>query len=139
MACGIASSRSACQFATSASAPEVDAWEKEDELAATRRGVNAFWNVPIGVGQNSLWEMLRDVHFLLGSAGADDAAKAYMLVEDITNNCPESVQTSVKAVAQEVCDIVVLRCLCKMERKDHGHSDVFVVTVAKAFGQALSK
>ena len=84
MACGIASSRSACQFATSASAPELDAWEKEEELAATRRGVNAFWNVPIGDGDNSLWEMLRDVHFLLDAAGADDAAKAYMLVEDIT-------------------------------------------------------
>ena len=139
MACGIASSRNACQFATSASAPEVDAWEKEEELAATRRGVNALWNVPIGVGDNSLWEMLRDVHFLLDSPGANDAAKAYMLVEDIMNNCPESVQTSVKVVAQEVCDIIVLRCLCTMERKDHGDTNVFVMTVAKAFGQAFSK
>ena len=36
-------------------------------------------------------------------------------------------------------DILVLRCLCEMERKDHGNRDVFVVTVAKAFGQSFSK
>ena len=101
--------------------------------------MNAFWNVPIGVGQNPLWEMLRDVHFLLDSPGANDAAKAYMLVEYIMNNCPESVKTSVNVVAQEVCDIIVLRCLCNMERKDHGDTNVFVMTVAKAFGQACSK
>lgn len=139
MALDIASSRSSCQLATVASAPEVDAWEKEEELAARRRGVNAIWNVPIGVGHNPLWEMIRDVHFLLDSPGANDAAKAYMLVEDIMNNCPESVQTSVNVVAQEACDIIVLRCLCKMERKDHGDTNVFVMTVAKAFGQAFSK
>ena len=65
MASGAASSRSASQFATGASAHDVDAWEKEEELAATRRAVNALWNVPIGVGDNALWEVLRDVHFLL--------------------------------------------------------------------------
>ena len=138
MACDIAFSRSYCQLALVASAPEVDAWEKEEELAATRRGVNAFWNVPIGDGDTSLWEMLRDVHFLMDSPGADHAAKAYMLLEDITKHCPESVQTSVKVVAQEVCDIIVLRCLCQMERKDHGNTNDFVMTVANAFGQALS-
>ena len=36
-------------------------------------------------------------------------------------------------------DILVLRCLCEMDRKDHGNRDVFVVTVAKAFGQSFSK
>ena len=41
MASGAASSRSAFQPATSASAHDVDAWEKEEELAATRRAVNA--------------------------------------------------------------------------------------------------
>ena len=46
---------------------------------------------------------------------------------------------SVKAVAKEVRDIVVLRCLCEMERKDHGNRDVFVATVAKAFGQTFTK
>ena len=36
-------------------------------------------------------------------------------------------------------DILVLRCLCEMELKDHGNRDVFVVTVAKAFGQTFSR
>ena len=139
MASGAASSRSASQLATSASAHDVDAWEKEEELAATRRAVNAIRNVPIGVGDNALWEVLRDVHFLLDSPGAHVAAKAYMLIEDVTRGCPERAQTSVKAVAKEVRDILVLRCLCEMERKDHGNRDVFVVTVAKAFGQSFSK
>ena len=74
MASGAASNRSASQPATSASAHDADAWEKEEELAATRRAVNALWNVPIGVGDNALWEVLRDVHFLLDSPGAHAAA-----------------------------------------------------------------
>ena len=36
-------------------------------------------------------------------------------------------------------DILVLRCLCEMDGKGHGNRDVFVVTVAKAFGQSFSK
>ena len=79
------------------------------------------------------------MHFLLDSPGAHVAAKAYMLIEDVTRGCPETAQKSVKAVAKEVHDILVLRCLCEMDRKDHGNRDVFVVTVAKAFGQSFSK
>ena len=100
--------------------------------------MNALWNVPIGVGDNALWEVLRDVHFLLDSPGADVAAKAYMLIAGVARGCPERAQKSVNAVAKEVRDILVLRCLCEMERKDHANRDVFIVTVAKAFGQTFS-
>ena len=139
MASGAASSRGASQPATGASAPDVVAWEKEEALAATRRAVNALWNVPIGVGDNALWEVLRDVHFLLDSPGAHVAAKAYMLIEDVTRGCPERAQKSVKAVALEVRDVLVLRCLSEMEPKDHGNRDVFLVVVARAFGQTSSQ
>ena len=81
---------------------------------------------------------LRNVYLLLTSAGASDAAKAYMVVEEITRSCPERVKKFVKAVAREVRDILVLRCLCEMKREDHANRDVFIVTVAKAFGQTFS-
>ena len=135
MASGAASSRNASQPATGASAHDVDAWEKEEELAATRRAVNALWNVPIGVGDNALWEVLRDVHFLLEAPGADVAAKAYMLIAGVARGFPERTHRSVKAVAKEVRDILALRCLCEMEPKYHGDRDVFLMVVAKAFGQ----
>ena len=80
---------------------------------------------------------LRNVYLLLTSAGASDAAKAYMVVEEITRSCSE--RDLIKAVAREVRDILVLRCLCEMKHEDHANRDVFIVTVAKAFGQSFSK
>ena len=82
---------------------------------------------------------LRNVCVLLESPGASHAAKAYMVVEEITSSCPERVKKFVKAVAREVRDILVLRCLCEVEPKDHGDRDVFLVVVAKAFGQTPSR
>ena len=81
---------------------------------------------------------LRNVCVLLESPGASHAAKAYMVVEEITSSCPERVKKFVKAVAREVRDILVLRCLCEMKREDHANRDVFIVTVAKAFGESFS-
>ena len=79
---------------------------------------------------------LRNVYLLLTSAGASHAAKAYMVVEEITRSCSE--RDLIKAVAREVRDILVLRCLCEMKREDHANRDVFIVTVAKAFGESFS-
>ena len=79
---------------------------------------------------------LRNVYLLLTSAGASDAAKAYMVVEEITRSCSE--RDLMKAVAREVRDILVLRCLCEMKHEDHANRDVFIVTVAKAFGESFS-
>ena len=79
---------------------------------------------------------LRNVYLLLTSAGASHAAKAYMVVEEITRSCSE--RDLMKAVAREVRDILVLRCLCEMKREDHANRDVFIVTVAKAFGESFS-
>ena len=81
---------------------------------------------------------LRNVCVLLESPGASHAAKAYMVVEEITSSCPERVKKFVKVVAREVRDILVLRCLCEMKREDHANRDVFIVTVAKAFGESFS-
>ena len=97
------------------------------------------WEVPLGVGDSALWQVLWGVHFLLEAPGADVAAKAYMLIAGVARGCPERAHKSVKAVAKEVRDILVLRCLCEMEPKDHGDRDVFLVVVAKAFGQTSSK
>ena len=80
---------------------------------------------------------LRNVYLLLTSAGASHAAKAYMVVEEITRSCSE--RDLMKAVAREVRDILVLRCLCEMKREDHANRDVFIVTVAKAFGQTFNE
>ena len=79
---------------------------------------------------------LRNVYLLLTSDGASHAAKAYMVVEEITRSCSE--RDLMKAVAREVRDILVLRCLCEMKREDHANRDVFIVTVAKAFGESFS-
>ena len=79
---------------------------------------------------------LRNVYLLLTSAGASDAAKAYMVVEEITRSCSE--RDLIKVVAREVRDILVLRCLCEMKREDNANRDVFIITVAKAFGQTFS-
>ena len=79
---------------------------------------------------------LRNVYLLLTSAGASHAAKAYMVVEEITRSCSE--RDLIKAVAREVRDILVLRCLCEMKHEDHANRDVFIVTVAKAFGESFS-
>ena len=78
----------------------------------------------------------RNVYLLLTSDGASHAAKAYMVVEEITRSCSE--RDLIKAVAREVRDILVLRCLCEMKREDHANRDVFIVIVAKAFGQSFS-
>ena len=82
---------------------------------------------------------LRNVCVLLESPGASHAAKAYMVLEEITRSCPERVRKFVKAVAKEVRDILVLRCLCEMQREDHANRDVFIVILAKAFGQTFSR
>ena len=88
MAYFAASSCSASQPPTGASALDVDAWMKEEELAATGRAVNALLNVPS--------EVLLKVHALLDSPGAHDAAKAYMLITDVTKSFPGTDQESEK-------------------------------------------
>jgi len=81
---------------TGASAPDVDAWMKEEELAATGRAVNALLNVPIGIRDNAFSEVLLKVHALLDPPGAHDAAKAYMLITDVTRSFPGTDQESEK-------------------------------------------
>ena len=101
------------------------------------RAVEALRNLEreeCDLSRSKLW----NVCVLLTSAGASHAAKAYMVVEEITRSCPERVKKFVKAVAREVRDILVLRCLCEMKREDHANRDVFIVTLAKAFGQTIS-
>ena len=139
MSAEAAPNRGASQPATAAPAPDVDAWEKEDELAATRRAGEALRKAYSDVGDDVLSERFRSVYFLLQLPGASRAAKAYRLVEDITRNCPERAQTSVKAVAKEVRDVLVLRCLCEMQREDHANRDFFIVTLTKAFEQTISE
>ena len=130
------SSRGASQAATGAFAPDAYAWEKEEERSAMHRAVEALSNALEKEECDPSRSKLRNVYLLLTSAGASDAAKAYMVVEEITRSCPE--RDLMKAVAREVRDILVLRCLCEMKREDHANRDVFIVTVAKAFGESFS-
>ena len=130
------SSRGASQAATGAFAPDAYAWEKEEERSAMHRAVEALSNALEKEECDPSRSKLRNVYLLLTSAGASHAAKAYMVVEEITRSCPE--RDLMKAVAREVRDILVLRCLCEMKREDHANRDVFIVTVAKAFGQSFS-
>ena len=127
----------ASQAATGAFAPDAYAWEKEEERSAMHRAVEALRNLEREECDLSR-SKLRNVCVLLESPGASHAAKAYMVVEEITSSCPERVKKFVKAVAREVRDILVLRCLCEMKREDHANRDVFIVTVAKAFGESFS-
>ena len=126
----------ASQAATGAFAPDAYAWEKEEERSAMHRAVEALSNALEKEECDPSRSKLRNVYLLLTSAGASDAAKAYMVVEEITRSCPE--RDLMKAVAREVRDILVLRCLCEMKREDHANRDVFIVTVAKAFGESFS-
>ena len=128
--------RGASQAATGAFAPDAYAWEKEEERSAMHRAVEALSNALEKEECDPSRSKLRNVYLLLTSAGASDAAKAYMVVEEITRSCPE--RDLMKAVAREVRDILVLRCLCEMKREDHANRDVFIVTVAKAFGESFS-
>ena len=130
------SSRGASQAATGAFAPDAYAWEKEEERSAMHRAVEALSNALEKEECDPSRSKLRNVYLLLTSAGASHAAKAYMVVEEITRSCPE--RDLMKAVAREVRDILVLRCLCEMKREDHANRDVFIVTVAKAFGESFS-
>ena len=126
----------ASQAATGAFAPDAYAWEKEEERSAMHRAVEALSNALEKEECDPSRSKLRNVYLLLTSAGASHAAKAYMVVEEITRSCPE--RDLMKAVAREVRDILVLRCLCEMKREDHANRDVFIVTVAKAFGESFS-
>ena len=139
MASGAASSRGASQPATGVSPPDVVAWEKAEALAATRRAVNALHMVLLDGGSDALREVLQNVHLLLEAPGADHAAEAFTLITDVARRCPERAQKSVKAVALEVRDVLVLRCLSEMEPKYHGNRDFFLVAVARAFGQTSSQ
>ena len=130
------SSRGASQAATGAFAPDAYAWEKEEERSAMHRAVEALSNALEKEECDPSRSKLRNVYLLLTSAGASHAAKAYMVVEEITRSCSE--RDLIKAVAREVRDILVLRCLCEMKREDHANRDVFIVTVAKAFGESFS-
>ena len=130
------SSRGASQAATGAFAPDAYAWEKEEERSAMHRAVEALSNALEKEECDPSRSKLRNVYLLLTSDGASHAAKAYMVVEEITRSCPE--RDLMKAVAREVRDILVLRCLCEMKREDHANRDVFIVTVAKAFGESFS-
>ena len=126
----------ASQAATGAFAPDAYAWEKEEERSAMHRAVEALSNALEKEECDPSRSKLRNVYLLLTSAGASHAAKAYMVVEEITRSCSE--RDLIKAVAREVRDILVLRCLCEMKREDHANRDVFIVTVAKAFGESFS-
>ena len=126
----------ASQAATGAFAPDAYAWEKEEERSAMHRAVEALSNALEKEECDPSRSKLRNVYLLLTSDGASHAAKAYMVVEEITRSCSE--RDLMKAVAREVRDILVLRCLCEMKREDHANRDVFIVTVAKAFGESFS-
>lgn len=126
----------ASQAATGAFAPDAYAWEKEEERSAMHRAVEALSNALEKEECDPSRSKLRNVYLLLTSVGASHAAKAYMVVEEITRSCPE--RDLMKAVAREVRDILVLRCLCEMKHEDHANRDVFIVTVAKAFGESFS-
>lgn len=128
--------RGASQAATGAFAPDAYAWEKEEERSAMHRAVEALSNALEKEECDPSRSKLRNVYLLLTSDGASHAAKAYMVVEEITRSCSE--RDLIKAVAREVRDILVLRCLCEMKREDHANRDVFIVTVAKAFGESFS-
>ena len=128
--------RGASQAATGAFAPDAYAWEKEEERSAMHRAVEALSNALEKEECDPSRSKLRNVYLLLTSARASHAAKAYMVVEEITRSCSE--RDLMKAVAREVRDILVLRCLCEMKREDHANRDVFIVTLAKAFGQTIS-
>ena len=150
MASGAASTRGASQPETGASPPDVVAeevyerrssdfetrhhttprasWEKEEAIAATRRAGDALRKVPFGGDGDALREVLREVHLHLEAPGADRAAKAFTLIADVDRK-------SLKAVAREVRDVLVLRCLSEIEPRDRGHRDSFLEVVAKAFGQ----
>ena len=121
---------------TSAFAPDAYAWEKEEERSAMHRAVEALSNALEKEECDPSRSKLRNVYLLLTSVGASHAAKAYMVVEEITRSCSE--RDLIKAVAREVRDILVLRCLCEMKHEDHANRDVFIVTVAKAFGESFS-
>ena len=128
--------RGASQAATGAFAPDAYAWEKEEERSAMHRAVEALSNALEKEECDPSRSKLRNVYLLLTSDGASHAAKAYMVVEEVTRSCSE--RDLIKAVAREVRDILVLRCLCEMKREDHANRDVFIVTVAKAFGESFS-
>ena len=128
--------RGASQAATGAFAPDAYAWEKEEERSAMHRAVEALSNALEKEECDPSRSKLRNVYLLLTSDGASHAAKVYMVVEEVTRSCSE--RDLIKAVAREVRDILVLRCLCEMKREDHANRDVFIVTVAKAFGQTFS-
>ena len=136
---GAASIRIVSQPATNVSLPDVVAWEKEAALAARRRAVEALQKVSFGGGNDAFREVLRGVHLLLQAPGASSAAKAFTLFAGVTRRCPETAKDSVKAAAREVRDVLVLRCVSEMEPKDHGNRNVFLMVVAKAFGQTPSK
>ena len=103
------SSRGASQAATGAFAPDAYAWEKEEERSAMHRAVEALSNALEKEECDPSRSKLRNVYLLLTSDGASHAAKAYMLVEEITRSCPERANKFVNAVAREARDILVLR------------------------------
>ena len=148
MAAGKASTRRASQPVTGVSPLDVVAWAKAEALAATRRAVNAVHMVPVDGGSDALREVLQNVRLLLEAhgpdhaaeaPGPDHAAEAVRLITGVVWRCPERARKSVKAVALEVRDVLVLRCLSEMEPKYHGNRDVFLVVVARAFGQTSSQ
>ena len=148
MAAGKAPTRRASQPVTGVSPLDVVAWAKAEALAATRRAVDAVLMVPVDGGSDALREVLQRVRLLLEAhgpdhaaeaPGLDHAAEAVRLITGVVWRCPERARKSVKAVALEVRDVLVLRCLSEMEPKYHGNRDVFLVVVARAFGQTDSR
>ena len=148
MAAGKASTCRASQPVTGVSPLDVVAWAKAEALAATRRAVDAVLMVPVDGGSDALREVLQNVRLLLEAhgpdhaaeaPGPDHAAEAVRLITGVVWRCPERARKSVKAVALQVRDVLVLRCLSEMEPKYHGNRDVFLVVVARAFGQTDSR
>ena len=89
--------------------------------------------------QDACREVLQNVQFLVEAPGADHAAEAFKLITCVARTCPVRVQKAVKAVAREVRDVFVLRCLSEMDSEDRGNRDVFLVAVARALGQTSSE
>ena len=147
MAAGKAPTRRASQPVTGVSPLDVVAWAKAEALAATRRAVDAVHMVPVDGGSDALREVLQNVRQLLEAhgpdhaaeaPGLDHAAEAVRLITGVVWTCPEGARKSVKAVARQVRDVLVLRCLSEMEPKYHGNRDAFLMVVARAFGQTDS-
>jgi len=106
-----------------------------DAISALER-VLGVWGGRGVPGGREAWcgDLLREALRLLEAPSAKSAARALILIGDVSQSCDQDALGAVKAAERAARDVVVLRC---RSQADPGNREHFLLAAEEAFGRRV--